>query len=99
MGGSQVQTELLIGADGGGTRCRVRLGESSDAILGEGSAGPLAAREGDALSGALQLAEAEALSMPQVMGAGELSPASPEPLSEEETERALSHSHGLNEEP
>ena len=100
MGGSQVQTELLLGEDGGGTRCRVRLGEPSDAILGEGSAGPLAAREGDALSGALQLAEAEALSMPQVvMGAGELSPASPEPLSGEETERALSHSHGLNEEP
>ena len=33
------------------------------------------------------------------MRAGELSPASPEPLSEEETERVLSHSHGLNEEP
>ena len=68
MGDSQVQTELLLGVEGGGTRCRAPLAEPSDAILGEGSAGPLVAREGDA----------------------------PEPLSEEETERALSHSHGLN---
>jgi N-acetylglucosamine kinase-like BadF-type ATPase len=37
MGGSQVQTELLLGMDGGGTRCRARLGEPSGAILGEGS--------------------------------------------------------------
>jgi hypothetical protein len=65
MGGSRVQTELLLGADGGGIRCRARLGEPSGAILGGGSAGPLVAREGDALSGALQLAEVEALLMPR----------------------------------
>ena len=103
MGGSQVQTELLLGVALLAGRRRYPVPgaarRAAGAILGEGSAGPLVAREGDALSGALQLAEAEALSMPQVMGAGEPSPASPEPLSEEETERALSHSHGLNEEP
>ena len=65
MGDSQVQTELLLGVEGGGTRCWAPLAEPSDAILGEGSAGPLVAREGDALSGALQLAEVEALSMPR----------------------------------
>ena len=43
MGGSQVQTKLILGVDGGGTRCRARLGEPSGAILGEGSAGPLVA--------------------------------------------------------
>ena len=37
MGGWQVQTELLLGADGGGTRCRAWLGEPSGPIFGEGS--------------------------------------------------------------
>jgi N-acetylglucosamine kinase-like BadF-type ATPase len=32
-----VQTEFLLGVDGGGTRCRARSGERSGAILGEGS--------------------------------------------------------------
>ena len=39
MGGSQVQTKLILGVDGGGTRCRARLGEPSGAILGKGSGG------------------------------------------------------------
>ena len=37
MGGLQVQTELILGADGGGTRCRARRAEPSGGILGEGS--------------------------------------------------------------
>lgn len=32
--------ELFLGADGGGTRCRVRLALGSGAVLGEGEAGP-----------------------------------------------------------
>ncbi len=50
----------------------------------------LVAAEGDALSGALQLAQAEAFSMPELFAAGELSPGAPEPLSDEETEATLS---------
>jgi glucosamine kinase len=34
-----MQRELLLGVDGGGTRCRARLAESSGAVLAEGSAG------------------------------------------------------------
>jgi glucosamine kinase len=41
-----VQTEFLLGVDGGGTRCRARLAEASGAILGEGSAGPANIRFG-----------------------------------------------------
>jgi glucosamine kinase len=41
-----VQTELLLGVDGGGTRCRARLADASGAILGEGSAGPANIRFG-----------------------------------------------------
>ena len=41
-----MQTELLLGVDGGGTRCRARLAEPSGAILGEGSAGPANIRFG-----------------------------------------------------
>jgi glucosamine kinase len=53
----------------------------------------LVAPDGDALSGALQLAQAEASSMLELIGAGELSPGAPEPISEEEIERTYSHSH------
>ncbi len=49
--------------------------------------------ERDALSGALQLAQAEASSILEVMGAGELSPASSDALPEEETEAMLSPAH------
>jgi glucosamine kinase len=56
----------------------------------------LVAPEGDALSGALQLAQAEAFSMPELIGAGTLSPASPEPLSDEETGPPLSPAHERN---
>jgi glucosamine kinase len=41
-----VQTELLLGVDGGGTRCRARLSDSFGSILGEGSAGPANIRFG-----------------------------------------------------
>ena len=41
-----MQTELLLGVDGGGTRCRARLAEQSGSILGEGSAGPANIRLG-----------------------------------------------------
>src|SRR5262249_57472568 len=41
-----MQTELLLGVDGGGTRCRARLTDSSGLILGEGSAGPANIRFG-----------------------------------------------------
>jgi glucosamine kinase len=41
-----VQTELLLGVDGGGTGCRGRLSDSSGLILGEGSAGPANIRFG-----------------------------------------------------
>ena len=41
-----MQTEFLLGVDGGGTGCRARLSESSGVILGEGSAGPANIRFG-----------------------------------------------------
>jgi glucosamine kinase len=46
MGSSPVHTELLLGVDGGGTRCRARLAEPSGLVLGEGSAGPANIRFG-----------------------------------------------------
>jgi glucosamine kinase len=51
------------------------------------------APEGDAVSGALRLAQADAFSMPELIGAGALSPGSSDPASDEEREAALSHSH------
>ena len=54
----------------------------------------LVAPEGDALSGALQLAQAEASSMLELPGAGALSPGAPE-----EEEAAQSRTHPLDEEP
>jgi glucosamine kinase len=38
--------DLFLGADGGGTRCRVRLALRSGAVLGEGEAGPANLRLG-----------------------------------------------------
>src|SRR2546423_3020163 len=46
MDGSQVEIELLLGVDGGGTRCRARLAEPTGSTLGEGSAGPANIRFG-----------------------------------------------------
>ncbi len=193
-----MQTELLLGVDGGGSGCRARLAEPSGSILGEGSAGPanirfglepsfaavleatmqclydaglsyadlertvaclalagateptelakarahslpfrktvittdahaacigahggrdggivivgtgsvdwamvrgrhLVAPDGDALSGALQLAQAEASSMLELIGAGDLSPGSAELIPEAETESALSPAHDSDE--
>jgi glucosamine kinase len=59
----------------------------------------LVAPKGDALGGALQLAQAEASSLLEVLGAGALSPGSPQPGSIEETEPAFSPAHRLDEEP
>jgi glucosamine kinase len=38
--------DLFLGADGGGTRCRVRLALGSGVVLGEGEAGPANLRSG-----------------------------------------------------
>ena len=81
------KTILLLGVDGGGTRCRARLATPAGDVLGEGAGGPANIRfgleesfaaepiaqwlaeatrqrltepRGDALSGALALARAEA---------------------------------------
>lgn len=40
------QKTLLLGVDGGGTRCRVRLSELSGKVLGEGASGPANLRLG-----------------------------------------------------
>jgi glucosamine kinase len=53
-----VDSELLLGVDGGGTRCRARLCRFSGAILGEGQAGPANIRFGveEGLAAALEAA-------------------------------------------
>ncbi len=57
----------------------------------------LVAPDGDALSGALQLAQAEASSMLELVGAGDLSPGSAELIPEAQTESALSPAHDSDE--
>jgi glucosamine kinase len=46
VGAAVPRSELFVGVDGGGTRCRARLCDSSGAVLGEGAAGPANLRLG-----------------------------------------------------
>jgi len=46
VGAAVPRSELFVGVGGGGTRCRARLCDPSDAVLGEGFAGPANLRLG-----------------------------------------------------